>query len=127
MKSLLKLLIKNVKYFSVLKDFFSKICKAKVKEHIFVCPQIRNILSAKKKLEQKLLNNKLVAWKSLKETVKILIVNNKSQDYKRFVSNMLHNCIAMVCCMSQREGKKRNFSLIPIFPQPGEGCKRGAR
>ena len=62
MKNIVKAMVKDGSGFSYLKKKFPRLSEAKIKEGIFVGPQIRELMKDKN-LEEKLNDQKKIAWK----------------------------------------------------------------
>ena len=87
---------------------------AKLKEGIFVGPQIRRILDDTK-FENLLTEVEKAAWNSFKSVVKNFLGNKKSDNYKEIVENLLQNYERMGVNMSL----KIHFlhSHLDFFPE----------
>ena len=95
----MKALDKEGEGFKYLHSVFSSLSEAKIKEGIFVGPDIRKLMSDEK-FDEKLNNIELQAWLSFKEVVTKFLGNNKSSDYKEIVAKMISNLGVMGCNMS---------------------------
>lgn len=99
MKNFVKGLDKNASAFEYLRSIFPKISESKLKEGIFVGPQIRLLLKDSV-FESKLKRVELAAWKSFKSVVKGFLGNNKEENYETLVSELLRSYKKMGCRMS---------------------------
>ena len=99
MKQFVKALNKEGESFKYLHSVFSFLSEAKIKEGIFVGPDIRKLMSDEK-FDEKLNDIELQAWQSFKEVVTKFWGNNKSSDYKEIVAKMISNLGVMGCNMS---------------------------
>lgn len=99
MKNFVKALDKDGPAFKYLKTIFPNLSDAKVKEGIFVGPQIRKILKDEN-FDGNLSSVEKNAWYSFKAVVKNFFGNHKSEDYEEIVSNLLKNYHKMGVNMS---------------------------
>lgn len=99
MKNFVKALDKDGDALKYLKQIFPKLSDAKLKEGIFVGPQIRKILKDKK-FHQTLSNVELAAWKSFKTIVSEFLGNRKIETYEKLVKELLEHYCKMGCRMS---------------------------
>ena len=91
MKQFVKALPKDGACFMQLCDKFNHLSDAKIKEGIFVGPDIRKLMHS------------LAAentWKSFKEVVKHFLRNRKSPDYENILNDVLNNFLKLGCNMS---------------------------
>ncbi|GBM05607.1 hypothetical protein AVEN_202242-1 [Araneus ventricosus] len=82
--------------FQFLRLKFLKVSEAKIKEGIFVGPQIRQLMKDPV-LESKLTKKEAAAWTSCKELAKNFLGNHKAENYRQIVNNLLkglknHGC-----------------------------------
>lgn len=99
MKNFVKALDKDGPAFKYLKTIFPNLSDAKIKEGIFVGPQIRKILK-NETFDGHLSSVERDAWYSFKAVVENFLGNNKSEDFKEIVSNLLRNYHRMGVNMS---------------------------
>lgn len=113
-KNFVKALDKDGEAFQYLLQVFPKISYAKIKEGIFVGPQIRKLLSDDN-FSQCLLDKEYAAWKSFKSIVDGFLGNNKSENYRQIVAELLKSYHALGARMSL----KIHFlhSHLDFFPQ----------
>ncbi|KAJ8716001.1 hypothetical protein PYW08_013286 [Mythimna loreyi] len=113
-KNFVKALDKEGPAFQYLKTIFPKLSDAKLKEGIFVGPQIRKLMKDTD-FEKTLNDNELNAWNSLKCIIKQFLGNIKSENYEQIVTDLLKNYQKMGCRMSL----KIHFlhSHLDFFPQ----------
>ncbi len=78
---------------------FPGLSDAKIKEGIFVGPQIRKIVHDPN-FEQVLSEKELAAWRAFKEIVQGFIGNKKSSHYVRIVQELLNAYHQLGCTMS---------------------------
>ncbi|KAH9631061.1 hypothetical protein HF086_015046 [Spodoptera exigua] len=90
---------RNGSGFLYLKEKFPKISDAKIKEGIFVGPQIRELIKDSR-FEEKLSDLEKSAWKSFKNVVSNFLGNYKSDSYRELVSELLLSYQALGCNMS---------------------------
>jgi hypothetical protein len=99
MKNFVKALSKDSDAFKYVCEMFPKLSYAKVKEGIFVGPQIRKLI-ADEQFDNILDATERNAWSAFKSVVANFLGNNKSPDYV----NIVHKCISayrdMGCNMS---------------------------
>lgn len=114
MKNFVKALHKGGEAFNHLKEKFPKLSEAKVKEGIFVGPQIRKLLKDPT-FDSKLTNIELAAWSSFRAIVKDFLGNRKDENYVSIVNHLLDSYKSMGCRMSL----KIHFlhSHLDFFPE----------
>ena len=88
MKNFVKALNKEGEGFKYLREVFSKLSDAKLREGIFVGPDIRKLLKDEN-FDMKLNNVELEAWKSFKDVVHGFLGNNKAENSEVLVQNLL--------------------------------------
>ena len=120
MKQFVKALNKEGEGFKYLHSVFLSLSEAKIKEGIFVGPDIRKLMSDEK-FDEKLNDIELQAWQSFKEVVTKFLGNNKSSDYKEIVAKMISNLGVMGCNMSINP----TSNDIPVRQWPSAGCGGG--
>lgn len=99
MKNFVKALDKEGPGFRYLKQKFSNLSEAKLKEGIFIGPQI-NLLQLDREFEVLLSDLERPAWDAFKSVTKNFLGNNKSEDYEEIVSELLRSYHALGCNMS---------------------------
>lgn len=104
----------NSKGFQYLVEKFPKVSSAKMKEGIFVGPQIREVLKDED-FEKSLNASELKAWHAFKWLTENFLGNHKSPDYRQGVENLLVAYKDMECRMSL----KIHFlhSHLDFFPE----------
>ncbi|GBP18527.1 hypothetical protein EVAR_12988_1 [Eumeta japonica] len=114
MKNFVKAMNKNGDRFCYLKKKFPNISDAKIKEGIFVGPQIRNLL-ADEEFEQKLNPIEKSAWTCFRNVVRNFLGSHRAENYEELVNNLLVAYKDMGCNMSL----KIHFlhSHLDFFPQ----------
>ena len=114
MKAFVKGLDKNHAGFKYLSEKFPEISDAKLKEGIFIGPQIRKLLEDNE-FSSRLASVELQAWNSFKDIVHQFLGNYKSDDYENIVKSLISNFQALGCRMSI----KLHFldSHINYFPE----------
>jgi hypothetical protein len=86
-------------FFLHLQQRFPCLSEAKIKEGIFVGPQIREL--TKDKTFDSILNEvELAAWKAFRDACSNFSGNNKADNYQEIVERLLQSCEAMGCNMS---------------------------
>lgn len=100
--------------FSFLKNKFPRVSDAKIKEGIFVGPQIRELMNDPE-FDATLNDQETPAWESFKNVVQNFLGNNKTDNYKDLVEELLQNYKALGCNMSL----KIHFlhSHLDFFPE----------
>lgn len=99
MKNFVKAMDKNGAGFQYLKEKFPKISDAKIKEGVFVGPQIRQVIKDDIFKEQ-LDDLEKPAWESFIKITENFLGNHRSNDYKTIVKELLENYKALGCNMS---------------------------
>ena len=99
MKNFVKALDKTSSAFAYLRSMFPQISDAKIKEGIFVGPQIRKVI-ADRRFEELLNGKDLHAWVAFKSVVANFLGNHKSADYKEIVQQCINAYSNMGCNMS---------------------------
>ncbi|XP_053968164.1 uncharacterized protein LOC128869618 [Anastrepha ludens] len=114
MKNFVKAMDKTGKGFLHLKEKFKYLSDAKLKEGIFVGPEIRQVLKDEE-FQKKLTAKEKAAWISFKEVCANFLGSRRSDKYKTLVTNMLKNYERLGCNMSL----KIHFldSHLDFFPQ----------
>jgi hypothetical protein len=112
-KNIVKAMDRNGDGFQYLKLKFPVISDAKIREGIFFGLQIRELLKDRN-FESVLNSLKLEAWKSFKNVCEHLLGNNRADNYKLFIENLLQAYQNLGCNMSL----KIHFlhSHLELFP-----------
>ena len=76
--------------FLLLKNNFPRFCEAKLKEVIFVAPQIRELMKGHD-FEESLNAVEKAAWKSFKKIITEFLGSRKARNYGELVSELLQN------------------------------------
>ena len=98
-KQFVKGLRKDSPAFEFLHKCFPKLSDAKIKEGVFVGPQIRKLI-LNDMFDKTLNETELAAWKSFKQVFLNFLGLHKSDDFEDVVANLLHNYHIMGCKMS---------------------------
>lgn len=113
MKNFVKAMDKNGEGFLYLKSIFSKLSDAKLKEGIFIGPQIR-LLMKNQMFDQKLNDKELCAWTSLKAVIKGFLGNYRADNAELLVNDLLKAYKNMGCRMSLKiHFLHSHFSFFP--------------
>lgn len=113
MKNFVKAMDKNGAGFLYLKSIFPKLTEAKLKEGIFIGPQIRQLMKDQN-FDQKLNDKELNAWTSLKNVTKNFLGNHRAENAELLVNNLLHAYKEMGCRMSLKiHFLHSHFSFFP--------------
>ena len=97
--------------FLFIKQMFPELSEAKVKEGIFIGPQVRKLLHSEE-FSNLLSGVQLAAWQSFKLVVENFLGNHKSDDFRDYISQMLSNFELMGCRMSLKVSIKIIFLNI---------------
>ncbi|UYV62889.1 hypothetical protein LAZ67_2002263 [Cordylochernes scorpioides] len=113
MKNFVKAMDRNASGFAYLKQKFSSISEAKIKEGIFVGPQIRE-LQQDGNFQNSLNEVEAAAWNSFRNVCKNFLGSVKVENYRDIVNDLLLSYKALGCNMSL----KIHFlhSLLDFFP-----------
>ena len=85
--------------FAYLREKFPRLSEAKLKEGMFIGPQIRDLI--KDEYFDKLLQgDEKAAWDSFKLVVKGFLGNRRAQNYEELVNNLLQSYQKLGCNMS---------------------------
>ena len=114
MKNFVKAMDKNGEGFQYIKNKFPRISEAKIKEGIFVGPDIRQLMNDKN-FESTLSVEELTAWKSFTLVVTNFLGNIKAENYRELVDNMLEAYKKLGCNMSLKIHLMH--SHLDFFPQ----------
>ena len=99
MKNFVKAMNKEGAGFRYLRQMFPRISDAKIKEGIFVGPQIRHVMNDKH-FEEMLVGPEKVAWRAFKDVVENFLGNHRARNYSQLVKKLLSAYKAMKCNMS---------------------------
>ena len=99
MKHFVKAMDRNGAGFQFLKNKFPNISDAKIKEGIFVGPQIRKLMNDPA-FEESLNEFEVAAWKSFQNVVNNFLGNHKGDNYKELVTELLQNYRELPCNIS---------------------------
>ena len=113
MKNFVKAMDRTGRGFQYLQDKFPRISEAKLKEGIFVGPQIRQVIRDEN-FNNTLNNVELSAWVAFKNVVSQFLGNYKAQNYAELVDDLLTSYKNLGCNMSL----KMHFlhSHLEFFP-----------
>jgi len=96
--------------FTYLREKFPILSDAKLKEGIFIGPQIRDVI----KFDKLVQSDEKVIWESFKFVVNGFLGNRRAQNYEDLVNNLLQSYQKLGCNMSL---KYTSFTCIWIFPR----------
>ncbi|GBO02881.1 hypothetical protein AVEN_58492-1 [Araneus ventricosus] len=114
MKQFVKALPKEGECFKYLFDLFPGLSEEKLKEVVFVGPDIRKMMKDEN-FETKMKTNERKAWESFKLVITSFCGNKKDPNYKSIVEEMTKNLKILGCSMSL----KVHFldSSLDYFPE----------
>ncbi|GBL81227.1 hypothetical protein AVEN_164681-1 [Araneus ventricosus] len=98
MKQFVKVLPKEGECFTYLCDHFSGLSEAKLKEGVFVGPDIRKMMKDEN-FETKMETDERKAWESFKLVITSFLGNKKHPNYKSIVEEMIKNFKIVGCSM----------------------------
>jgi len=112
--------------FTYLRVKFPRLSEAKVKEDIFIGPQIRDLIKDKY-IDKLLQGEEKAAWDSFKFVVKGFLENRRAQNYEELVNNLLQSYQKLGCNMSLKIHFLQSHS--DFFPENCDAVsdERGAR
>lgn len=99
MKNFVKAMDRDGAGFLYLKEKFPKISDAKIKEGIFVGPQIRQLMKDEI-FKEKLSDLEKSAWESFMKVTSNFLGNHRSKNYKSIIKKLLTTYKALGCNMS---------------------------
>ena len=99
MKNFVKGMDRTGEGFTYLKNKFPKVSEAKIKEGIFVGPQIRELMRDHE-FDEKLNDIEKAAWLSFKEVCAQFLGNNKAHNYAEIIEELFTSYKALGCNMS---------------------------
>lgn len=113
-KNFVKAMDKNCDGFLYLKEKFPKLSEAKIKEGVFIGPQIRQLIKDNI-FKEKLSDLEKSAWESFIKVTQNFLGNHRSNDYESIVEELLSTYKALGCNMSL----KIHFlhSHLDFFPE----------
>lgn len=113
-KNFVKALDREGPAFEYLAKLFPKLSVAKIKEGIFVGPDIRKLM-ADRNFAKCLTPNEAAAWVSFQDVVHNFLGNHKSPDFKQKIDSLLQN----YCKIGARMSLKIHFlhSHLDFFPE----------
>jgi hypothetical protein len=88
MKNFVKAMNQEKAAFTYLKEMFPRLSEAKLKDGIFIGPQIRDVIKDEY-LDKVLQGDEKAAWDSFKFVVKGFLGNRRAQNYEELVNNLL--------------------------------------
>ena len=98
-KQFVKGLRKDSPAFEFLHECFPKLSDSKIKEGVFVGPQIRKLI-LNDMFDKTLNETELAAWKSFKQVCLNFLGLHKSDNFEDVVANLLRNYHIMGCKLS---------------------------
>ena len=100
--------------FTYLREKFSRLSEAKLKECIFIGTQIRDHIKDEH-FDKLLQGDEKAAWDRFKFVVKVFLGNRRAQNYEELVNNLLQSYQKLGCNMSL----KVHFlhSQLDFFPR----------
>ena len=104
----------EVSIFNYIRGKFPKLSEAKIKEGIFVGPQIRELLRDEQ-FDSIFYVQEKAAWNAFRLVVKNILGNFKAENYRELVDNLLYSYNNLGCNMSL----KMHFlhSYLDFFPE----------
>jgi len=114
MKNFVKAMNKEEASFTHLRKKFPRPSETKLKEGVFIGPQIRDLIMDEY-FDKLLLGDEKAAWDSFKFVVKVFLGNRRAQNYEELVNNLLQSYQKLGCNMSL----KIHFlqSHLDFFPE----------
>jgi hypothetical protein len=100
--------------FAYSREKFPRLSEAKLKEDIFIGPQIRDLIKDEY-FDKLLLGDEKAAWDSFKLVVKGYLGNRGAQTYKELVNNILQSYQKLGCNMSLKIHFL--YSHLDFFPE----------
>ena len=104
-KNFVKAIRSNSDAFSYLKELFPRLSEAKLKEGIFIGPQVRKLIKSTL-FRDKLTEPEKCAWDGVVLIIHNFLGKNRSPDYREIVSSSIRNFEAI---------KVRSYAKINIF------------
>ena len=90
---------KDSPVFNFLQIIFPSLSNAKIKEGVFVGPQIRKLI-LDQEFDKMLKEDERVAWKCFKEICQKFLGSHRAENYEEVESNLLHSYEVLGCKMS---------------------------
>ena len=90
MKNFVKLMNQEEAAFTYLRETFHRLSEAKLKEAIFIGPQILDLIMDEY-FGKLLKDEEKAAWDSFKFVVKVFLGNRRAQNYEEHVNNLLQS------------------------------------
>jgi hypothetical protein len=114
LKNFVKAMDRDGQGFRYLQGKFPRISDAKMKEGIFIGPQIGELMKDQD-FERSSNESEKAAWRLFQKVVKIFLGNKKTENYEDMISELIETYKALGCNMS----KKMHFldSHLYFFPQ----------
>jgi len=113
MKNFVKSMYKTGRGFQYVRNKFRNVSDAKIKDGIFMGPQIRELMQGKQ-FDEDLNETERNAWLPLKRICKDVLGNHKAGNYHDIVQDLLTSYKAMGCNMSL----KTHFLESHLNPPP---------
>jgi len=113
MKNFVKAMNQEEFAFTYLWEKFPRLSGAKLKEGVFIGPQIRDLIRDEY-FDILLQGDEKTSWDSFKFVVKGFLENRRAQNYEEFVNNLLQSYQNLGCNMPE---KYTSFTHIWIFSQ----------
>ena len=98
-KNFVKAMDKTKAGFNYLATKFPRLSEAKIKEGVFIGPQIRQLLQDRE-FDQALFGKEKIAWEAFKLVVTNFLGNRRADNYTELVSNLIKAYSSMGCNMS---------------------------
>ena len=99
MKNFVKVMDKTGRGFEHVRNMFPNVSDAKIKEGIFIGPQMRELMQDKQ-FDEDLNETERNAWLSFKRICKDFLGNHKAANYQDVVQDLLTSYKAMGCNMT---------------------------
>jgi hypothetical protein len=99
MKNFVKAMNQEEAAFTYLREKFSRLSEAKLKEAIFIGPQIRDLIQDEY-IDRLFQGDEKAAWDSFKFVIKGFLGNRKSQNHDELVNKLLQSYQKLGCNMS---------------------------
>jgi len=99
MKNFVKAMNQEEAAFTYLREKLPRLSEAKMKEGIFIVPQIRDIIKHEY-FDKQLQGEEKAAWDSFKFAVKVFLGNRRAHNYEELVNNRLQSYQKLGCNMS---------------------------
>jgi len=116
MKNFVKAMNQEETAFTYLREKFPRLSEAKLKEGIFIGPQIRELIEDEY-FDKLLQGDEKAAWDSFKFVVKEFLGNRRAQKYEELVNNLLQSYQKLGCNMSLKILVHFLHSHLDFFPE----------